>query len=206
MSSAEQQPTTAEGAAGRGTGRLKEDRLSREDWLETGMALLGKVGPGGIRIARLCDAMGASKGSFYWHFTGREDLLQGLFDYWRQRETSALIARAEADSTRPEDRIWYVVRFVTLGGYDVGCEVAMRQWGQGDPSVHRALEQVDGERLDFFTRQFAATGFSAAEARLRAISTYSLTLSCGYMLTGEDPAALEARLRESLRLLLLPVA
>jgi AcrR family transcriptional regulator len=190
--------------APRGTGRLKEDRLSREDWLETGMVLLGKVGPGGIRIALICREMGATKGSFYWHFDGREAFLHALFDHWRRRETSALIQRAEAVSADPRERIWYVVNFVTLGAYDVGCEVAMRQWGHGDPAVRDALQKVDDERLGFFQRQYEACGFTTDAARLRAISTYALTLSCGYMLTSETPEALERRLRQSLTMLQVP--
>lgn len=187
------------------TGRMKEDRLSRTDWLEAGSRVLTHAGPGGLKIADVCTAIGASKGSFYWHFQGRQDFLRGLFEHWRERETSALIKRAEAACSSPRDRIWFVVEFVTLGGYDVGTEVAMRQWGQSDPSVQSALEQVDAERLDFFSRHFRACGFSEEDARHRAITVYSLTLSCGYMLTGEQDDALERRMRRSLDLLLLPV-
>ncbi|WP_161555675.1 TetR/AcrR family transcriptional regulator [Mangrovicoccus ximenensis] len=195
-------PEKAAAAAGRGTGRVKEDRLSRGDWLEAGMAILARSGPGGLRIAQVCEVVEASKGSFYWHFRDRRDFLVGLFGHWRQRETSALIARTEAAHDSPRDRLWHVIQFVTLGSYDVGCEVAMRQWGQGDPDVRDALAEVDAERLEFFARQFRDSGFAPEEARLRALSVYSLTLSCGYMLTGETPAELEARLRTSLDMLL----
>ncbi|MGE4327855.1 MAG: TetR/AcrR family transcriptional regulator [Pseudodonghicola sp.] len=188
--------------SGTNTGRIKEDRLSKQDWLDAGLKLLGKTGPGGLRIDHVCKAMKVTKGSFYWHFRDRRDFLGSLFDHWRRRETTGLIRHVETTYVRAEQRIWHVVEFVTLGTYDVGTEVAMRQWGQSDPDVRAGLKQVDAERLGFFTRQFESCGFDTEPARLRAISVYSFTLSCGYMLTGETRDALRLRLRQSLDLLL----
>ncbi|MDK3018405.1 TetR/AcrR family transcriptional regulator [Pseudodonghicola flavimaris] len=187
-----------------GTGRIKADRLSPQDWFDAGIALVARDGPAGLRIDKLCSAMKVTKGSFYWHFQDRQDFLLQLFDHWRRRETTGLIERVEALYSDPVARIWHVVEFVTLGSYDVGAEVAMRQWGHGDAHVRHGLEQVDAERLGFFSRQFEACGFAPDAARTRAISVYAFTLSCGYMLTGESPEALETRLRQGLDLLLAP--
>lgn len=187
---------------GSNSGRMKEDRLGKEDWLDAGLAILGQTGPGGLRIDQVCKAMKVTKGSFYWHFQDRQDFLDTLFAYWRGRETTSLIQHVEERYTQPEERIWHVAEFVTLGDYDIASEVAMRQWSQSDDTVRAGLTEVDAERLEFFTRQFAATGFSPEEARMRAISVYSVTLSCGYMFTGETPEALKQRVRASLDLLL----
>ncbi|PTQ75985.1 TetR family transcriptional regulator [Celeribacter persicus] len=184
------------------SGRLKEDRLSKEDWCDAGLVILGQTGPGGLRIDQVCKAMNVTKGSFYWHFQDRQDFLDNLFAYWRGRETTGLIRHVEERYARPEDRIWHVVEFVTLGDYDIASEVAMRQWSQSEEAVRAGLTEVDAERLNFFARQFAAIGFTPEEARMRAISIYSVTLSCGYMFTGETHEALEQRIRASLGLLL----
>lgn len=183
------------------TGRMKEDRLNKSDWLDAGLDLLAQTGPGGLRIDGVCKAMKVTKGSFYWHFQDRQDFLSGLFQHWRDRETTSLIQYVETTYATPRERVWHVVDLVTLGTYDVATEVTMRQWGQSDPKIREGLREVDAERLGFFTRQFTAAGFAPEAASLRAISVYSLTLSCGYMLTGEDKPALEARLRASLDLL-----
>ncbi|GHH00001.1 TetR/AcrR family transcriptional regulator [Pseudodonghicola xiamenensis] len=195
--------TQAKNTEALGTGRLKEDRLSQQDWLDAGLTLLGQTGPGGLRIDQLCKALKVTKGSFYWHFRDRHDFLGHLFDHWRRRETTGLIRHVETTYNAAPDRIWHVVEFVTLGTYDVGTEVAMRQWGQSDPEVREGLTRVDAERLEFFTRQFEACGFDPEAARLRAISVYSFTLSCGYMLTGETRNQLRLRLRQSVDLLLV---
>ncbi|MCA0042489.1 TetR/AcrR family transcriptional regulator [Celeribacter litoreus] len=181
---------------------MKEDRLSKEDWLETGLKIFGQSGPGGLRIATVCNAMKVSKGSFYWHFKDRQDFLISLFEFWRKRETTALIVFVENAYSEPRDRIWHVVELVTLGDYDSATELAMRQWGQSDENVSASLEKVDAERIAFFTRQFEASGFDTETAHLRAIAIYALTLSSDYMQTNETKAALEARLQTSLDMLL----
>lgn len=185
-----------------GVGRTKEERLSTQEWLDAGLRILGRTGPGGLRIDQVCTALAVTKGSFYWHFRDRRDFCDRLFEHWRQRGTTALVDLVEGAYDDPVARIWHVLEFVTLGDYDVPAEVAMRQWAQSDATVRAALAEVDGERLDFFARQFEALGLTGDQPRLRAIAVYSLTLSCGYMLTGETPKALETRLRASLDLLL----
>ncbi len=184
------------------SGRVKEDRLSKENWLEAGLKILGQTGPGGIRIDQVCKAMNVTKGSFYWHFQDRQDFLDSLFAYWRGRETTGLIRHVEEHFKRPEDRIWYVLEFVTLGTFDVVTEVAMRQWSQNSEIVHAGLSEVDAERLAFFSRQFAQMGFEGEEARMRAATMYSVTLSFGFMITGESHDELERRIRASYELLL----
>lgn len=185
-----------------GPGRRKEDRLSREAWLDAGLSILATAGPSGLRIEPVCRALKVTKGSFYWHFRDREDLLDALLDHWHRRETTGLIERVEAQSPDPEERIRALVNHVTLGAYDVATEVAMRQWAQADARVRAAVAQVDQDRLDFFARQFAAAGFAADDARLRASMLYSVTLACGFLQTGERRGDLSARLAASIALVL----
>ena len=52
------------------------NRLKPEDWLRAALVLLGETGdPKAIRIEVLCERLGVTKGSFYWHFKGRAGLI-----------------------------------------------------------------------------------------------------------------------------------
>ena len=44
-------------------------RLSADDWIDAGFAVLADSGPNGLRVDALCDRLNVTKGSFYWHFT-----------------------------------------------------------------------------------------------------------------------------------------
>jgi AcrR family transcriptional regulator len=44
-------------------------RLSVDDWIRGGFAILAEEGIKALKIERLCRRLGVTKGSFYWHFT-----------------------------------------------------------------------------------------------------------------------------------------
>ena len=44
-------------------------RVSVDDWVAAELAIMAAAdGVGGVKIHRLCDRLGVTKGSFYWHF------------------------------------------------------------------------------------------------------------------------------------------
>ena len=56
-----------------GSGR----RLSADDWIQAGFALLAEGGPNALRLDRLCERLEVTKGSFYWHFADMRGLPRG---------------------------------------------------------------------------------------------------------------------------------
>src|SRR5207247_4105060 len=53
-----------------------DDRLGKDDWLRGARLALLREGPNGVRVEPLARELGVTKGSFYWHFHDREDLLE----------------------------------------------------------------------------------------------------------------------------------
>jgi AcrR family transcriptional regulator len=44
-------------------------RLTMDDWIRTGYAILAEEGIKALKIDRLCSRLGVTKGRFYWQFT-----------------------------------------------------------------------------------------------------------------------------------------
>jgi AcrR family transcriptional regulator len=65
-------------------------RLAREDWLETGLQLLGSEGEKALTIERLCQVAGRTKGSFYHHFKSYDDFVNALLEYWQSECTNQI--------------------------------------------------------------------------------------------------------------------
>lgn len=127
-------------------------RLSREDWLARGLALLTRLGPEHIKVDRLCAHLQVTKGSFYHHFRGRDDYVEALLSDWQERNTRALIeAVADIDNLRQ--------RSLTLGelarGADTGPENAIRAWARSEAGVAEHLAEVDRQRTDFLAQLIA---------------------------------------------------
>src|SRR6266550_1632562 len=66
-----------------------DNRLSVSDWMRVARLALLHSGPDGVRVEPLARALGVTKGSFYWHFRDRADLLEALLEEW-EAEASLL--------------------------------------------------------------------------------------------------------------------
>ena len=57
-------------------------RTPRGRWVEEGLRALGDGGLDAVRIEPLAQAIGVTKGGFYWHFADRGALLDEVLDAW----------------------------------------------------------------------------------------------------------------------------
>ena len=56
--------------------KQKIRRLTRQDWIDAAINRLLKTGVDAVRVEPLADEIGVSRGSFYWHFKSRGELLE----------------------------------------------------------------------------------------------------------------------------------
>ena len=69
---------------------LKASPLQPDDWIRAAFARLSTEGIESVRIELLARDLGVSKGSFYWHFQDREELLAKMLDRWEGDEIAWL--------------------------------------------------------------------------------------------------------------------
>jgi len=154
---------------------------SREDWIDAAWAALGESGIEGVRVERLARRLDVTKGSFYWHFKDRDELVGALLDRWfgLREETRADFPHREPD---PAERLWRVIeRGITRGTR--GQAAALRLWGQRHPAVARRIAEEDAQRRHFFVEQFRALGFMDGEAEVRA-DVYMAVISAEFLHSG----------------------
>src|SRR2546430_8142453 len=72
-------------------------RTPRTSWIEEGLRALGVGGLDGVRIETLAEALGVTKGGFYWHFGDRRALLDEMLDTWERVGVDAVIERVEGE-------------------------------------------------------------------------------------------------------------
>jgi AcrR family transcriptional regulator len=143
-------------------------------WVAAGLEALRKGGVAGVRVERLAEEIGLTKGSFYWHFRDRRELLEALLDYWVRETTEAEFERvrgvrglAAQLCTLAED-----VLDKGLGRYDP----AVRAWARTDRKVAATVAQVDRRRVKALTALFEDGGIAGAEAGTRARLFYTFLL------------------------------
>src|SRR3954469_21311689 len=72
-------------------------RTPRTSWIEEGLRALGVGGPDAVRIEALAQALGVTKGGFYWHFGDRRALLEEMLDAWERLAVDEVIERVESE-------------------------------------------------------------------------------------------------------------
>src|ERR1700736_2378950 len=72
-------------------------RTPRASWIDGGLRALAAGGPDAVRIEPLAEALGVTKGGFYWHFEDRRALLEEMLDTWERVVIDEAIERVEGD-------------------------------------------------------------------------------------------------------------
>ncbi len=126
-------------------------------------------------MERLATELGATKGSFYWHFKNRSTLVDAALQEWERRDTDQLIERA-SELDDPRERLRWLFRVVFSDGGGVGVDTALLADAE-DPIVAAALERVAKKRLGYIEAQYKAMGVKAASDR--AVLTYTAFVGLG---------------------------
>ena len=147
----------------------------KSQWTQAALEALRKGGVAGVRVERLAEDIGLTKGSFYWHFRGRGELLEALLEFWAREMTEAEFERISEVKGGLVPRLLTLAEDVLdkgMGRYDP----AVRAWARADRKVAAAVAQVDRRRVRALTGFFEEGGFTPAEARTRARLFYTFLL------------------------------
>jgi AcrR family transcriptional regulator len=142
-------------------------RLSADDWLELGFWLLAEEGLAGVKIDRLCAQMGATKGSFYWHFTDLSAYMEALAKRWGDARDSARAAIAELEYLEPAERLHQMME-VLANPRQWTLERAVREWARSDRGVAERVRASDRWVTRAVLKAFRDAGFRGADAEVRA--------------------------------------
>jgi AcrR family transcriptional regulator len=152
--------------------------LSRDDWTRAALDALAEDGLGGVAVEPLARRLGASKGSFYWHFRDRGDLIAATLKLWERRDTTEVIAALEAIAD-PRDRLRELARSAYTGAAEGNDAQPSVLAAASDPRVAPVLERVSRTRLAYLERQYEALGLDPSAARVRARMAYALYVGLG---------------------------
>jgi len=141
--------------------------LGRKDWIDAAISMLAEDNVEALRVDTLADKLGVTKGSFYWHFKGRDDLLSAVVEAWRLSMTSETRALIVDATGTPWERLKRLLRIAISGRPDVPggpFEMTLRDWARRDPAVAEAVRQVDRERIAFLRQLYRDAGLSETDA------------------------------------------
>jgi AcrR family transcriptional regulator len=145
---------------------MNDTRTTSRAWLKEGLRILREAGDQGLTIEALCTRMGKTKGSFYHHFSGRENFLQRLLEYWEETFTARVIEQVAPLET-PGERLRALDALV-VRDVDLRLERTIRLWAEREPTARAVLERVDRAREGYLQDQLEAILEDPHRARLAA--------------------------------------
>ena len=176
-------------------------QLDRETWIEAATEVLAEAGVGGVRVEVLAKRCGVTKGSFYWHFKDRQDLLGAVLATWKGGRIEDILKQTRAGPGEAFARLQHVIEVygVPRNPKGIRIELAVRDWARHEPAAAAVVEEVNTTRLECTRRLFLACGLDAEEAASRSLLLYAYVFGqslMAYARFAPDTAALRARIAE----------
>ncbi|RAV09586.1 TetR/AcrR family transcriptional regulator [Mycolicibacterium sp. GF69] len=147
-------------------------RLSVDDWIQAGYAILAEQGIKALKLDSLCARVGATKGSFYWHFTDMAGYRSALVRAWGELRDDDRRHFAALSELPPRERLSQMMSALVDDRHWT-LERAMREWARTDELVAEGVRASDGRVLDAVRQAFVDHGFDPDEADLRANATFA---------------------------------
>jgi AcrR family transcriptional regulator len=125
-----------------------------------------------VKVDVLAKRLRVTRGSFYWHFKHRQDMLDALLEDWKannSREIAVIQARAAEDGGELIElfRVWL--------GEDPSYpsfDLAIRGWARKAKKVASAVRQIDENWVSLFQAYFERSGLNDPESFVRARIMY----------------------------------
>ena len=154
--------------------RSETPRLSRDDWLDAAFHAVVDGGFDNVRVLVIADALGVTRGSFYWHFTDHADLVNTLLMRWQSQEIATGQSMQTPAIEDPQGDLELLLEAALAHAQtdleNMRFELAVRGLARRDAAVAKMLLEVDQMRLALFETKFQRlTGDPRAAADLASL-------------------------------------
>jgi AcrR family transcriptional regulator len=156
-------------------------RTPRNSWIEEGLRALGVGGPDAVRVEKLADTLGVSKGGFYWHFDDRGALLEEMLDSWEQAVVDAPIRIVESEGGDARAKLGGLFAVAVSLGELMKVELAIRDWARREKWVAKRLRRVDNRRMDYMRSLFGGFCPDEDDVEARCMLAFSLFIGSSFI-------------------------
>lgn len=171
-------------------------QLDRDAWALAATDVLADEGIAGLRVEVLAKRLKVTKGSFYWHFQDRRDLLTAVLEVWKDGRIRDILKQTRAQPGRELEQIYHVIDVYSASRSRRGAmiELAVRDWARRDAEAAAIVAEVDDIRLRCARDLFLACGVPMEEASSRCMLLYAYVFGISLMIYDKfdsDPARLK---------------
>jgi AcrR family transcriptional regulator len=144
------------------TAPIKSPSLQPLDWIHAAYARLSAEGIDAVRVEVLARELGVSKGSFYWHFRDREDLLDKMLGHWEMEENGWFEGIASFNRSAAARWAQFVERVSQPDR--ARLLIGFHSWARRDPGVAGRIAALEAKRSRLIADVLQDIGLSRAAA------------------------------------------
>ncbi len=165
-------------SAGTPARRRKDGPLTEADWVDAATEILVQENVRGIKVEKLCAKLGVTKGSFYWHFKSRSEILTAMLNDWRRRATLNIIQNIARSGIEGFARLRNLLEIprASKAAQGAAIEMSIRDWARRVDLPKQAITEVDLIRIRYFEQIFQEAGFDGNETKRRAYLAYCMMM------------------------------
>ncbi|HEV2126256.1 MAG TPA: helix-turn-helix domain-containing protein [Chloroflexota bacterium] len=122
--------------------------LSKTEWLRAARVALLRGGVASVRVEPLARELGVTKGSFYWHFADRAELLEALIQEWEAEADLLIGALGAPRSDGLRGLLDQLARNVIASERgEVPSDAAVFGWAAVSPEIAERVKAAEEERI-----------------------------------------------------------
>nr|WP_238356610.1 TetR/AcrR family transcriptional regulator [Kribbella italica] len=147
--------------------------MSVDDWAAAALGALSEGGLPAIAVEPIAVRLGATKGSFYWHFRDRRALIEAALARWEQ-ETEVTIAKLD-EVADPVARMRTLLEEAMADPADAAVSFRLIS-AVDDPTVAGTARRVTERRIAYMQSAVEQLGLPPDLARRRVLAGYGAYL------------------------------
>jgi AcrR family transcriptional regulator len=155
-------------------------RTPRSSWIDEGLRSLATGGPDAVRIEPLANALGVTRGGFYWHFKDRRALLDEMLDTWERRSTDEVLERVESEGGDSRTKV-RKAGMLTFSKELLPIDLAVRDWARRDKAVAKRLRRVDNRRMEYLRSLIGTFCPDPEDVEARSMLAFSLAIGSHFI-------------------------
>jgi AcrR family transcriptional regulator len=143
--------------------------MDRDRWAQAALDALERGGLAAVAVEPLARALGVTKGSFYWHFSNRSELIGAALERWRRLSVDGPLDELAGIADARERLLALLGR---AGAKPPSIFIRLLD-ASDEPLVRETVAAAAETRVAFMAKAFGELGLTPARARRQALLVYS---------------------------------
>jgi AcrR family transcriptional regulator len=142
---------------------------SAADWENAALTAIAAHGLRALSIPDLARSLGVTKGSFYWHFRGIQELIEASLRRWEELDRQTLEELRAIEEPRARLTELFVQSMERREAHSLYVTLS----GSSIREVAATLRRISDRRLRFLVDAYRELGFTRADAAEQALLAYT---------------------------------